>query len=186
MALFSKKKDNKEPTIPKLPDLPSLPSLPSRFPDMNSSEDNEIPELPSFPTGGVGDKFSRDTIKNAISGDDDDEPIISPEELVPKPAMIPQKPMSMERMKKITPMERPEERAIPKETGPVFIRIDKFEEALNIFKETRKKIEEIESLLGETKEIKQKEEEELSTWEEEIQEMKQQIEKVDRDIFSRI
>ena len=69
---------------------------------------------------------------------------------------------------------------------PVFIRIDKFEESMKIFHNIRSQVSEIENLIKNTKEIKAKEEEELASWESEIQVIKNQIEKVNQDIFSRI
>ncbi len=69
---------------------------------------------------------------------------------------------------------------------PVFIRIDKFEESLKVFEKTREQIKEIEELVRHVKDLKSKEEEELIKWEEEIQTIKEQIGKVDRDIFSKV
>lgn len=69
---------------------------------------------------------------------------------------------------------------------PVFIRIDKFEESLKVFEKTREQIQEIEDLVKHAKDLKIKEEEELSKWEEEIQTIKNQIGKVDKDIFSKV
>lgn len=187
MGLFSKKSDKTEKGIPKLPELPSLP----QFPDMDDYSD-EIHELPSFPSSGMGEKFSRETIKNAISGDedyeDDDEPKITREELIPKPDF---KDFSKTTPKKIydKPVEnyaKPVSYTKTVEAEPVFVQIHKFEEALHIFKETKEKISEIESLLEETKNLKDKEDEELSKWSMEVQEMKKKIEKVDNDIFSKI
>ena len=73
-----------------------------------------------------------------------------------------------------------------KKAEPVFIRIDKFEESIKIFQEIKSQISDIEKLIKNTKEIKAKEEEELTSWETEIQTVKNQIEKVNQDIFSRI
>ena len=69
---------------------------------------------------------------------------------------------------------------------PVFIRIDKFEDSLKIFEKTREQIQEIEDLVKHARELKAKENEELMKWEEEIQAIKEQIGKVDRDIFSKV
>jgi hypothetical protein len=69
---------------------------------------------------------------------------------------------------------------------PVFIRIDKFEESLKVFEKTREQVKEIEELVRDAKELKAKEEEELMKWEIEIQTIKEQIGKVDRDIFSKV
>ena len=192
MGLFSKKNDKQSniPKLPELPSLPSLPNLPGNFPSIDEDE-NDVHELPSFPTSTMGDKFSRDSIKSAVSGDDEEEnePKITRQELIPnapKSAFTPQKPMSTEKMPKMATMKKMVSKEPVHETGPVFIRIDRFEEALHVFKDTREKINEIEKILEETKTLKAKEEEELSNWESEIQTMKQKIEKVDNDIFSKV
>ena len=73
-----------------------------------------------------------------------------------------------------------------KKTGEVFIKIDKFEESLKIFEMTKDKIVEMEKMLEDIKELKEKEEKELSYWMSEIQTIKNQTEKVERDIFSKL
>ena len=196
MGLFSKKKQE---TVA-LPKLPEVPSLPVQFPTNHEvhSEPEERHELPTFPNNSFGEKFSQNTIKNAVEGDREESPQIQRTEIpmppIPKPQISKPKPQ----INKIP--ELPEDPIIPslemekiekpashvKRTEPVFIRVDKFEDGLKIFDKTKDRISEIEVLLKETKELKQKEEEELSLWEKEIQEMKKQIEKVDQDIFSTI
>ena len=186
MGLFSKKSDKNEQGIPKLPELPSLP----QFPDMDEYS-KEIHELPSFPSSGMGERFSRETIKNAISGDgddDDEEPKITREELMPLPEFknFPKTTPQKNYNKIANNISKPVSYGKTMEAEPVFIQIHKFEEALQIFKETKNKINEIESLLEETKNLKEKEDGELSKWSMEVQEMKRKIEKVDNDIFSKV
>ncbi|MCK5605767.1 hypothetical protein KAR91_27980, partial [Candidatus Pacearchaeota archaeon] len=69
---------------------------------------------------------------------------------------------------------------------PVFIRIDKFEEALKIFRQTKEKAEEIEKMLYDIKKIKEEEDKELNFWENEAQAIKEQIEKIDSKLFSKL
>ncbi len=71
-------------------------------------------------------------------------------------------------------------------TEPVFVRIDKFEDALQMFNETKKKIMEIERTIDEIRKVKEKEDKELQSWEVEVRSMKDQIEKIDFNIFSKI
>jgi len=186
MGLFSKRDDKKDVNLPSLPELPSLPS---KFPEMEESDDShDVHNLPSFPNSQMGDKFSQETIKNAVSGNEndhpnDDEEMHSP--VIPKPSFNKMPKPNYRGGSEKTPMKRAIQEKT-RENGPVFIRIDKFEEALHVFKDTKDKIDEIDKLLEETKELKENEEEELSAWEKEIQDMKAQIEKVDKDIFSKI
>jgi hypothetical protein len=74
----------------------------------------------------------------------------------------------------------------PKKEEPVFVRLDKFEEGMNLFDDIKAQITDMEHLIRNTKEIKTKEEEELNSWQNQLQEVKRQIEKVDKDIFSKI
>ena len=201
MGLFSKKKHGeKTPSLPRLPELPTLPGL-QNFPDSEDEYSKELHQLPSFPTSEFGEKFSQDIIKNAVEGDERENLEIPENPLIAKSIeMEPQ-------IQKTNPPENFSENydlnmpAIPSSTmkqttpnyqkkiisaEPIFIRIDKFEESLKIFGESKEKIKEIENLLKETKELKLKEDKELSLWEIEIQELKKQIEHVDKDIFSKI
>src|SRR3989344_2223150 len=165
MGLFSKKKP--EPDL-SLPQLPELPDMGEHFQEIDNDYSKEAHELPSFPTSSIGDRFSRETIKSAISGDyeEDEEPEITRKELIPKPQFNTPSKFFSGRASEI-----PKFKDSPKnygsgmqikETRPVFIRIDKFEESLKIFKETKEKISEIEKFLEETKMLKEKEESELT------------------------
>lgn len=78
------------------------------------------------------------------------------------------------------------EESIIKNIEPVFIRIDKFEESLRIFEKVKKDILEIEKMLKDIKTLKEHESRELSHWEREMQRVKDQIDQVDKDIFSKI
>jgi hypothetical protein len=207
-------KDNKkgkmEPVAsPELPELPELPSLP----DMEENEERkEIHRLPSFPSNALGDKFSQNAIKEAVAGEEGDR-VFDADEFVPSRMvgdmqMMPQKPM---KIKQKMPMsgnmqkgfetrqyhyEEPEMQEIPsqfseaarkvKRAEPLFIRIDKFEESLELFEKIKNKISEIDKMLLEIKQIKEDEEKEIISWEREIQVIKKQIEKIDEDIFSKI
>ena len=94
----------------------------------------------------------------------------------------PMKQMPLQKEPKEFPLTTPRS----KEAEPIFIRIDKFEESLKIFEETKKQIKELGHMLHETKELKAKEDQELSSWETELQELKSRIGKVDDDLFSKI
>lgn len=187
MGLIKKKKVEEISELPRLPSLPELPSLPSLESDEYYSQKKELHDLPSFPGSEFGEKFSQRNIKNAVSGMDEekddleDMPDFSRSRTIPSP---PQLSKTRELMQ-----EREVEKLIPSRPvaeEPIFIQIDKFEDGLQVFKRIKKNMEEIEVLLQETKDLKQKEDKELSLWEAEIQEMKNEIERVDKDIFEKI
>lgn len=183
MSLFGKKEKKESPALPKLPELPSLPNF-------EETNDEEMHRLPSFPNNNFGEKFSQNTIKNAVSGENENEFEMSQPQENEAPL---EKIKSFREPKKIEsgfPTQEKTNKGYSKKrvdsAEPVFIRLDKFEESLKIFEETKEKIGEIEELLKETKELKDKEEDELSEWASEIQNIKEQIEQVDKDIFSKI
>ena len=188
MGLFSRKKkeDLRPRPFENVPLLPSLPKLPD-FPRLEGSEygdSMQIHKLPSFPSSSLGAKFSQDTIKDAVAGEeggfDGGEGSMDEDEM---------------RMAQQEPLRRP----MAEEFGmgprfsstkmrgePVFIRIDKFEEALKIFNDAKRKISDIERVLDEIKVVKEREEKELQSWENEVKAMKDQISRVEKDIFSKI
>jgi len=195
MGLFGKKDKKKE--VPSLPELPKLPDFPRLEDDESLSSEESIHQLPGFPSNSLGRKFSQDSIKDAVTGKED----VGGSE-VDELDMIEDMRGMREPLRKLRTKEIPfgyidkedifmeKDVGIPKtivrDVEPVFIRIDRFEEGLHIFEDTKKKISEIERALGETKRIKEKEERELKDWENEIRTIRNQIEKIDRDIFSKI
>ena len=187
MGLFNKKKGVKKETS-SLPDLPKLPKLPE--PPRLDDEEKQIHKLPSFPSNSLGTKFSRNTIKEAVAGGEEDELLADDfsdkdkMRLMQEPA---RKPLTKEieegTSSKLKKLESEIEESI---TEPVFIRIDRFEEALKIFNEMKSKVSEIDGVLEDIRKIKEKEDNELKIWENEVRSMKEQIEKVNKDIFSKI
>ena len=191
MGLFNKKKGvKKEEEKKEFSSLSALPKLP-KLPELTESdnEEEQVYKLPSFPSNSIGKKFSSNTIKEAVAGEKEDEFLANDfmdedeKRMMQEPARRsfieeigeePQKSKRFGRVKEKTIIE------------PIFIRIDRFEEALKVFNEAKKKIFEIERILEDIRKEKEKEEDELKTWENEIRSMKEQIEKVDRDIFSKI
>ncbi len=202
MGLFKKnvKPQAMKNMPPRLPEIPRLPDLPDMDSDTNEMT---LPQLPSFPNNSLGDKFSQNTIKEAVAGkkevnrgaadefedDGEDQMMQTPLKKMSKEYDEDEEP---EEYGAPLPKKRVEvsrgfqSRMASKKAEPVFIRLDKFEESMEIFEKARDQISEIEKLIRETKSVREKEEEELVAWENEIQTIKNEIEKVDRDIFSRI
>jgi len=187
MRLFKRKEISERrqiKDIPELPRLPELPKLPEEF-------ETTLPQLPRYPKNSLNNKFSQNTIKDAISGKKEemleaDEFVreqMMPEHLEIKPNKL-EFPYKTENQKNFELKSWQEPKT--KKTGQVFIKIDKFEESLKIFELTKTKIAEMEKMLEDIKELKEKEEKELSYWMAEIQTIKNQTEKVERDIFSKL
>ena len=187
MGLFGKKEKKSETEIPSLPKLPRLPE----FPDMGFAADKTIHQLPSFPSSSIGKKFSRDSIKDAVSGERGEGDFYadeSPDDEIRMMRGPLRKPLSEEideREMREFP-EREEKMSFKQEAEPLFVRIDRFEEGLRIFEGIKNQISEIERALAETRGLKEKEEAELRSWEDELKRMKMEIERMGRDIFSKV
>jgi hypothetical protein len=205
MALFNKKKDVKNISqFPKLPELPQLPELPEMS---EESPDNSLPsinQLPKFPTDSLGKKFSQDTIKEAVTGkkrevfadefaeEDEMRTMQGPRirgSTFPLRETMSREITSPSAAQKIPPRfsgMRSEMRRKAEPEEPIYVRIDKFEEGIKALETAKKQIMEIEKLLSDIRNIKEDEEKELASWGKNIQLAKEQIEKIDREIFSKI
>ena len=186
MGLFGKKKEKKvEEKIPSLAELPKLPDL-----DSPENFKEEFHQLPSFPSSSIGKKFSQDSIKDAVKGEDTDFESFNPEEIIESSLRKPQIREIEEEVEIEEAIRRPRIARVEKRTvveaEPIFIRIDRFEDAMKIFDETKRQLSDIEHLLENVKRTKDDEEEEIKKWESNLKNMRSQIEKVDRDIFSKI
>ena len=186
MGFFNKKEKKSETDIPALPRLPRL----SEFSDMDN---RAIHQLPSFPSNSFGKKFSRDSIKDAVSGERGEGDFYA-DEFSDNEMRMMREPLRRPLTEEI---EEDEEAEFPEriervrgsfrqEAEPVFVRIDKFEEGLKLFESIKSQISEIERVLAETKRLKEREEAELNSWENELKRMKGEIEKMGRDIFSKV
>ena len=71
MGLFgtNKKEEKKKEEIPQIPALPKLPEF-QGFGDFGYDGTAQIHKLPSFPSSSLGTKFSQNTIKEAVTGDE--------------------------------------------------------------------------------------------------------------------
>ncbi len=191
MGLFKKrvkkekKKIEKKPEHEKLPELPELPELP----DFEEPKKREpLPRLPSFPNDSFGKKFSQNTIKQAVTGEKEEREVPEADEFVSREEQMMHHPLEREIRKPLTkpvPIFKEATKRV-REIEPIFIRMDKFEESLHAFEKAKQQMAEIEKMLRNIKELKEEEEEELSMWEKDIQMTKQQIEKIDQDIFSKV
>lgn len=184
MGLFNKKSGEKAPKLPELPKLPDLPSIEnnneSSVPRLKMPESSQkLPSLPTFPQSSMGDSMSQNTIKEAVTGDEEEEYADEIEE-IPKI----QKPQKMQFASSGEEERMQEVREVVEKAEPIFIRLDKFEESIKTFEKVKEQIAEMGSLLEDIKKLKEEEEHELAYWEQELREIKGKIDKVDKDIFS--
>jgi len=167
--MFFGKKEEKKPMLPVLrgsEDLPELPQLPEE------RQNTEFPTLPRM--NQTKDNLDLGIIKSTI---------------------FPQV-RKMDSASEYKPSFKPEEVSESNSEGnfstnqpkdePIFVKIDKFHEALDNFNKIKEKVLEIENELKNINEIKQKEEEELKEWESEIQSIKARMNTIDNSLFSKI
>ena len=74
----------------------------------------------------------------------------------------------------------------PKMREPIFVKIDKFKEAVESLETINKKIQELNDLMMKIKETRAREEEEITKWEMEIQEIKSRLTIIDQKLFSKL
>jgi len=172
MGLFNKKE--------KIPELPSITEMPA-FPDVPRKELNE---LPSFPYD-VKDNLNQEMVKSAVSDASEDREVTVEE--LPRDFSfdggIPSVP-SEERKTMEIPLSEP--MGTTKQIEPIFVRIDKFQAAQKDFEDVKKKIGEIEGVLKSVKEIKVKEDVEISAWSSDIENLKTKLSEIDENIFSKL
>jgi len=191
MGLFSKKEKKNENEIPELPQLPKLPDLP----DIDDYSNKKIHQLPSFPLNPIGTKFSRDTIKDAISGENRGDEDFYEKDFSDDEMRRIQEPLRRPNIEEVGgELEEGFSRKLTKtssggfkeEIEPVFVRIDKFEESLRLFETVKDQVSAIERNLAEIKRVKEKEEAELNSWESELKKMREEIDRIGLTIFSKV
>ena len=208
MGLFDKKKDIE---IKELPDLPELPRANNNYTnEQNSLPNLEIKELPDLPEYSVTKKgtereLTKEDIPESGMEKSQFEPISSPFEekpeksqltpmmkklIEPKPIErhVIQKPINTRIIEKPIIIERHnfQKNQVHKKDEEIYIRLDKFQNAVSLFEEIKSQIQEIERNLEKTKQVKKQEEEELGEWEKEIQLIKSKLDSIDKTIFSEI
>ena len=211
MGFFGSKKRGMEIKGSKYDDSSSLPDLPS-LPDIsttNMSKINDIPQknysLPSFPNSQLGERVSQNTIKDAvirsnsknvtmlnIPGQRTTQEISSSESMPNIPSImsrLPEIPMGNVRPRSVELSDydnRSNIESRTRRTEPLFIKLDTFEKAISSFNEIKLRMNEIETLLRNIREVKVQEERELNDWENEIETVKSRLSQIDKDIFDKM
>ena len=187
--MFWDKKDKN-----KLPDLPSSPStLPIRMPgnENEDEESHEIHKLPSFPDSPMNKGFSQSAIKDAVNTEEQEEvednsqglgnfKIVEMEEWSPEPVksskmqtfpVVPSPPLTSKSMSSISKQKE------------IYIKIDKFNSARRSIEFIGEKINQIDNLLKRVREVKLREEQELTGWEKELAVLRSRIKEINSTIF---
>jgi len=185
IPLFKKKEDEEL-----LPDLPESSVELPRLPEVGKLDapiiDHSLPPSP-VPNQDLGIKPLTHEINGKVQDSkgmqkSDFEPlpishdVMSPKKMV-ESSHIKEPPKTVELSEKTKPISR------IKKAEPVYIRLDKFKAGLESFEEIKNKVRDIEELLGNIRETKEREERELEEWEREIQILKSRIESIDSSVF---
>ncbi len=161
-----------------------LPKLP-RFPEFPRLEDYKNQSLPKFPSSQLGEQMANDAIKDSIKskmafpGEQEDDLELG--ELEEPPTFEKIKKAEQEAIREVEEIEK----QLPKKKS-VFVKIEKFRESYKIFNDVKDKVQEIEGLLSEIKDVKKREEYELEQWKEEMAKLKEKMGKIDEKLFSKI
>ncbi len=203
MGWFSKKEARKKESsqedehsmLPELPEqnFPDLPSLDEshfnkeriftkpiqentsspKFPPAFQNEEFRK-SLPSLPFSNNPGALEKNMIKETVNS----PPL--------NPGITKQKKPDEKRTLEISDWGRTHSEAKAKKAEPLFIQIEKFEEASESFEQIKEKLSEVENSLKKIKDIKIKEEKELEEWERELEVIKSRIDSIDNSIFNKI
>lgn len=192
MPLFKKKQEKVEKAFD-LPELPGFPEVQEIKEALKPKEllNEAIPPLPAFP--------SIPYYPPLVQAQQLQKPDIKKTEEIGLPVWQETKQPVTRELTELTPLkaapvypsvlehvEERKERTEFRAREPIFIKIDRFSEALSNFESIKTKVQEIDDLLKRTKEIRQKEQEEFDAWEKEIIEIKEKIDSIDEKLFSKL
>ena len=181
-----------------LEDIPPL-KLPERSVQSSIHEDEEDEEysekhgLPSFPDSPQERGFSQAAIKEAINNNDMDEYNSEYETIKSGPPtnirtiemkewepdyklQDPSKDPLIEKMRSFSQKQKGSE---------VFIKLQKFTTAKKALIDVESKVDELEKMLKKIREVKMREEQELSAWEREISTIKARIETISENLLDK-
>jgi hypothetical protein len=211
--MFGKKKEEDE-KLPDLPPLPRTSSLGSNLKKVSDSTSDDLDErhpLPAFPDTPGHNNFSNAAIKGAVGGrdehyessDDNEEDkvkVVEMEEWNPEHkeygGELPDEkyksrdsfdlPSLPEESVNVLGAVRNTTREISSDAPDVFIKIDKFRSAKKALIDVKAKLGDIDQLIHKIREVKMREEQELSSWEKDMEQIKSRIKNVTENIFEKV
>lgn len=177
MAFFKHKEETDKSSLPELPGLSDMPELPALPPSNKST----VQPLPTFPRTTLGESQGLGAIKNIVEENKEYDYEIR------KTNPIEKRTIELSEMTATqTPRKSFLSEASISQKEPVFVKLDKFQDAIKKFSDIKIKVNEIEDALNKIREIKDKEEQELKSWEQEVQMIKDKVEVIDSSLFNKI
>lgn len=76
--------------------------------------------------------------------------------------------------------------AVAKKSEPFFVRIDKFQDTKKNLTEIGRRLKDIETILGKINEAKAREDEEISSWKEEMKNIRSFLSTIDQSLFNKV
>jgi len=195
--MFGIKKKNMSGELPELPasSAPSMRDYERTMLPPIESQDSEVHGLPSFPDSLMNKGFSQSMIKSAVEDEDKNLPELpewNEQPIQSKPVRTMElnewpsnsaPPLRQNR----SPMREPIRMSLPTpqagEKRPIFIKLDKFKEARDSLITISEKLDQMDELLRMIKEVKAKEDAEITDWEKDIESIKARILFINREIF---
>ncbi len=186
MFNFKKNTNNELPNLnsssPSIKDIrrPQLPAF-------EIEDKEEIHGLPSFPDSPMNKGFSQSAIKSAVEEDDKNLPELpewAPEKRVNLSSPVKStKTIEMEEWKP----QRIEFSENVQNTVPqkkyLFVKLEKFKESRESLTKISEKLNQMDELLRMIKEVKSKEDAEITEWEKDIENIKARISFINKEIF---
>ena len=188
MGLFHKKE--KVPEVPLAPNLAELPELPKE----------KVSELPSLPKG-MGEQANRSMVKSAVN-----DLGLPPEnedgiQELPKDFNFEASVMATPSVDLIPTIPKPEVKKIeakpfvskdivapvsPTSQDPIFVRIDRYQNAKKELEEINKSIKSVEAVLNKLGEIKSREDKEVGQISESLSSIKTRLGSIDSNVFKKV
>ena len=164
MGLFSRKKKEAK----KIDELPPLPEIPRFEPRPVSNI-----EMPSYEPAMTAIKKEVGEPQIEPSRIDLAIPMRKPSETIIRKSLIEERPIAE---------QRPETR-YSKEEKPVFVKIDKYRDALRMIEDIKSKIEGAEKSISELESIKNSEQRNIESWKSDLNEIKSKLLDIDKNLF---
>lgn len=192
--MFWKKKED-EKSLPDLPPLkPVFPAPSASEEQLKENDDEDMDDdapverhnLPSFPDSPISKGFSQAAIKDAVEKNEEEQMIpversfktIEMDNELSKPSFLPPPENTSQSMRKAMATES--------KSKEVFVKIEKFHSARKSLAMAEAQVGDIESLLRKVREVRLREEQELTAWEKDISSVKSRIEEVSKNLFDKL
>lgn len=181
MALF-KKKAKAIPEPPKIPPYPEAEEMKVSIKHGTLVPEEGLPELPELPESEEGAEEIVEEIESEMEAEEAEEKPKVKGKLVQELGERPLLPKTGKKMAREIRTATKE----PEKAKALFIKIDKFKEILASVELMEKKASELENIIQGLKEVRAKEEQLLSGWNQELEELKTKIVSVERALSEKI